>query len=135
MNTHTQTDGRTDKRELNLTRVALTRAHLLSGRTGSHNKLNKMSGFTSLLRITNRRSIYVPASRSLTARLSSAFMQVIPMFSYDVKLINKDLAQQLGIYRIPLTKAFSASAPNGHLITHLNKPIHLLLSRNYHKTI
>lgn len=56
----------------------------------------------------------------------------------DVKLFDENLAHQLGIKRIPLSKALSASALDGNLlgtITHLIEPMHWLLSGNHHKTI
>ncbi|KAI3358252.1 hypothetical protein L3Q82_003250 [Scortum barcoo] len=56
----------------------------------------------------------------------------------DVSLIDEELALQLGITRIPLSKAISASALDGHLlgtVTHQTEPIHMLLSGNHHETI
>ncbi|KAI3362598.1 hypothetical protein L3Q82_001690 [Scortum barcoo] len=56
----------------------------------------------------------------------------------DVSLIDEELALQLGITRIPLSKAISASALDGHLlgtVTHQTEPIHMLLSGNHYETI
>lgn len=59
-------------------------------------------------------------------------------YGVNVNLIDEDLAQQLGINRVPLSKALSTSDLEGHLLgmfTHLMEPIHLLLSGNHHETI
>ncbi|KAI3354114.1 hypothetical protein L3Q82_018667 [Scortum barcoo] len=56
----------------------------------------------------------------------------------DVSLIDEELALQLGITQIPLSKAISASALDGHLlgtVTHQTEPVHMLLSGNHHETI
>ncbi|KAI3375644.1 hypothetical protein L3Q82_003959 [Scortum barcoo] len=52
--------------------------------------------------------------------------------------VTVQLALQLGITQIPLSKAISASALDGHLlgtVTHQTEPIHMLLSGNHHETI
>ncbi|GLD48545.1 glutamate receptor ionotropic, NMDA 3B, partial [Lates japonicus] len=56
----------------------------------------------------------------------------------DVSLINEDLAQQLGIDQLPLSRPVSASVLDGHIlgtVTHQTLPVRMLLSGNHHETI